>query len=339
MNQDRDASVDRLLASALKARADAEPGAACLDAETAAAWADGALGAREAASVEVHAADCARCQALLAALVRATPPDMVEARSRWRFPAMGWLVPLTAAATALAIWVAVPRREPIQRSEPAESAVDRVAPAPAAAPPASELPPERANAKALAESTPQSQVAREQDAPAAPAASADRRERRDVASLDKNVPNPPAAPLSASADASLRREAAPAPARAAAFANRVEAVIVSSNPATRFRLLPGGGVQRSADAGATWRTEITGAVDTLTAGASPSPSVCWLIGPAGAVFLSTDGRSWRRLAFPEAVDLGAITAADSENATVTTADGRAFMTTDAGQTWARVPEF
>jgi len=115
-------------------------------------------------------------------------------------------------------------------------------------------------------------------------------------------------------------------------------VIVSSNPATRFRLLPGGGVQRSADGGATWRTEVTGATDTLTAGASPSPSVCWLIGPSGAVFLSTDGRSWRRLAFPEAEDLRTVTATDNENATVTTVSGRTFVTTDAGQTWSRSPD-
>ena len=121
-------------------------------------------------------------------------------------------------------------------------------------------------------------------------------------------------------------------------ANEMEVVIVSSNPATRFRLLPGGEVQRSADGGATWRTEITGATETLTAGASPSPSVCWLIGPSGAVFLSTDGRSWRRLAFPEAEDLRAVTATDSENATVTTVGGHTFVTTDAGQTWSRNPD-
>ena len=97
---------------------------------------------------------------------------------------------------------------------------------------------------------------------------------------------------------------------------------MSSNPATRFRLLPGGGVQRSADGGATWRTEVTGATETLTAGASPSPSVCWLVGPSGTVLLSTDGRSWRRLAFPETVDLRVGDRHRHENATVTTVDGR-----------------
>jgi photosystem II stability/assembly factor-like uncharacterized protein len=122
-------------------------------------------------------------------------------------------------------------------------------------------------------------------------------------------------------------------------ANRFETVIVSSNPATRFRLLPGGGVQRSADGGATWRNEVTGATDTLAAGSSPSPSVCWLVGPRGTIVLTTGGNTWRRIAFPEAVDLRAVVATDGENATVTTADGRSFMTTDAGANWSRTPDF
>jgi photosystem II stability/assembly factor-like uncharacterized protein len=128
-------------------------------------------------------------------------------------------------------------------------------------------------------------------------------------------------------------------ARAATFASALEVIVVSTNPSTRFRLLRGGGVQRTADAGATWRTEATGATETLTAGASPSPSVCWLIGPSGMVLLSTDGRSWRRVPFPESVDLRAVTATDHETATVTTVAGHVFMTTDGGRTWGRPPDF
>ncbi len=191
----------------------------------------------------------------------------------------------------------------------------------------------------------------------------DLREQRSVAPLDKAAAPTPAATANAlseqvaiapavpgptpassaapsalsakEADAPARRDAASAPARLSAFAGAPERVVVSSNPATRFRLLRGGGVQRSADGGATWRTEFTGATDTLVAGSSPSPSVCWLVGPSGTVLLSTDGRSWRRVTFPETVDLRAVTAADADNATVTTADGRVFVTADGGQTWSR----
>lgn len=361
INADRDASLDRLMAGALSARAGEAPDGACLDAETLAAWSDEALEARERARVEAHAADCPRCQALLAAMVRTAPP-VAEARSWWRIPALGWLVPLTVAATALVIWVAVPNRVPVQVSDGGAEVVDQVtparAPATATAPLADTQPPGQAGVQ------PQSQAARERDS-AAFAPPVDRRGQRKTEALEKDSPPaeakanalaetatpmpaappagaaaaPPFAPpaLPQSADSNLRRAAPAASARVSTFANAPETIIVSSNPATRFRLLRGGGVQRSADAGATWRTEVTGATETLAAGASPSPSVCWVVGPSGTVLLSTDGRSWRRIRFPEAVDLQAVTASDHENATVTTADGRSFVTTDGGQTWLRTP--
>ena len=61
MKADRDASMDQLLASTLKSRATAAKGDSCLDVETLAAWADGALDARERAAAE---AACGRLRAL-----------------------------------------------------------------------------------------------------------------------------------------------------------------------------------------------------------------------------------------------------------------------------------
>ena len=293
------------------------PGGAHLDAETLAAWADEALDARERTAVEAHAADCARCQALLAAMVRTLPPPaaaapVLRARSLW------WLAAMAPIAAALVVWFAVPERAPVLQSETAQ-AVDQAAPA-------------EGRAKARAETAPaasdQGREAPSLEKKAEPLADA----AAPAAAPPARAPGAPGA----AAESSLRRESAPA--LLSPFANAVDRLIVSSNPATRFRLLPGGDVQRSADGGAAWRTETTGATATLTAGSSPSPSVCWLIGPNGVIVLSTDGRSWRRLTFPEPADLRSIAAADSENATVTTADGRAFVTTDGGLTWARAPE-
>ena len=338
MKSDRDASVDRLLAGTLNVRAGAAPEGACLDAETLAAWADDALDALERAKAEAHAADCGRCQALLAAMVTTMPPPSAS-KSPWRMRSLWWLVPMTSAATALVIWVTVPGRAPVQRSDSAAAPVDQVdqiAPAFRSAPPAD------AKAKVQAEEA----AALEKKASSASSASANARSSAETVAreappaADAAVPGAaPAAPPAQAAEPVARRAATPALAQRSAFANPLDSVIVSSNPATRFRLLPGGGVQRSADGGATWRTEVTGATETLTAGASPSPSVCWLVGPSGTVLLSTDGRSWRRLAFPEAVDLRSVTATDSETATVTAVDGRAFATTDGGQTWERAPGF
>ena len=98
-------SMDDLLRDTLRARA-ADPTAACLDPETAAAFVDGTMSRRERAGAEAHVADCPRCQAVLAALVRSTPPPLE--RAWWRRPAVAWLAPLTVAATAVAIWISVP---------------------------------------------------------------------------------------------------------------------------------------------------------------------------------------------------------------------------------------
>jgi photosystem II stability/assembly factor-like uncharacterized protein len=60
-----------------------------------------------------------------------------------------------------------------------------------------------------------------------------------------------------------------------------------------------------------------------------------VVGKAGAVLLTTDGVTWRRVAFPEMADLSAVRATDARSATVSTVDGRMFTTTDGGETWSR----
>lgn len=165
---------------------------------------------------------------------------------------------------------------------------------------------------------------------------------------------PPAAAPSAAADSTSRAapaEQAPqrslaetvtvtAEAARLALARRLdgpqETLIVSSNPIKRWRLGTGGVVQHSDDGGSTWLTQSTGVSVTLTAGSSPSPSVCWLVGPAGVVLVSTDeGRSWQRVAFPVAIDLISVRATDEKTATVATADRRTFSTSDSGRNWRR----
>jgi len=109
--------------------------------------------------------------------------------------------------------------------------------------------------------------------------------------------------------------------------------IVSPNPSNRWRLLPGGAVQHSTDGGSTWETQPTGADVTLTAGASPAPVVCWLVGPRGRVVVSRDGATWKLVPLAEPIDLVSIRATDDKSASVTAADGRTFATTDGGVTW------
>ena len=118
MNNDRDSSIERLLPNALRAPARPGPAGPCLDADAVAAWSDGTLTAGERAAAEAHAADCGRCQALLAAMVRTAPPP--AAARWWRAPLVSWLVPLAVTATAVCVWIALPRRsilEPAARPD------------------------------------------------------------------------------------------------------------------------------------------------------------------------------------------------------------------------------
>ena len=110
-------------------------------------------------------------------------------------------------------------------------------------------------------------------------------------------------------------------------------VVRSPEGSTQWRIVKPGSVQRSNDAGATWQTQADGVNAVFTSGAAPSDSVCWLVGKSGVVLQSTDGRSWHRVPFPQAVDLIAVVATDATTATVTTAGGRTFTTTDGGRTW------
>ena len=370
----------RLLRETLQARVPAASSPACLDAETVAAWADDALRPDEREAAEAHAADCARCQMLLAAMATTAPPE-TAGRSWWRLPAMRWLVPLTVATAALLVWVNVPRNalapspstavamreaRPESPQAPADAALN-------AQPPATVL--SRAGAPAVVPQKPAANATRDKELTAKldtlkkSAADTVRDEARPapVKALSE-ADNGVAAAAKAEATASLapapaarqqsgaestpppptpssalqRSAAAPAVtmrASARMLDARVSPLIVSSSPAIVWRLAANGAVERSTDGGSTWELQSTGVTVRLTAGASPSPSICWLVGPQGIVLLTTDGRSWRRLAFPEAVGLVSVRAVDEKIATVGTLDGRSFSTTDGGQTWQRSPAF
>ena len=103
----------------------------------------------------------------------------------------------------------------------------------------------------------------------------------------------------------------------------------------RWRILAGRRVELSLDAGSSWNVlSIEPALTTpLVAGVAAGQSVCWLVGREGVVLLTTDGRTFRRVSLPEAVQLVSVTAEDNLRATVTAADGRRFSTVDGGLTW------
>lgn len=343
----------------------------CIDAEVLAAWVDDTLDARAAADVEHHAAHCARCQAMLAAFVRAEPaPTRVAALEPvvapwWQSLQIRWLVPIAATATALAIWIAVPT-SPRPEGELA-TATDASATAP----------PEQSPAAPLTATKPSSTPApvRANDQDAAPAA--------------KEIPiEAPAARQEAMPDATGQRErvdtlaaaerraaeAAPAPpgpgarnrseaALRSSLADTVAVGFVSRDGAVRWRLA-GPGVEQSADGGATWTASALNGLQELderrpaapqggaaamtaapataaqaprpgaVAGDAPTASVCWLVGPRGAVWLTTDGgQRFRQMTVTGEPDSRMVAARDARSADVSTVDGRTFRTDDGGSTW------
>ena len=335
-SSEHDQLMDRLLRQSLRTDSAAAAPGSCLDAETLAAWVEGGLAGSELASAEAHVAACSRCQGMAAALVT-HQPVVPAAESWWRRKwTLGWLIPLTAGAAAVALWFALPTNQGPGVSEPTKVQTQAAA-SPTPQEPQLTTPPQQ-SAPAAKEPADKDAKLKAVDALGKLDVS-DRKQEMATASATAPAA-PPAATSPAAAPVSVARADEPtafatplrsALARQAAGAAPTE--IVSSDPSVRWRIGAAGSIQYSANGGSSWEALSTGIAADLTAGASPSPSVCWVVGRAGAVLLTTDGRRWQRLAFPEAVDLVAVQATDASAATVTTADGRQLRTADGGATW------
>ena len=338
---------DRWLDRVLRRRAAAQHGVqasdGCLNADTLAGWADHALTGDELDAAQAHLSTCPRCLAVLAAIER-TAPSAPEPPPRRAW--LGWLVPLTAAATAVAIWVLIPEQQvtPVARdavsiSIPPPSAslgsspVQPPAEAPASPPaetsfarpvPQPTLRDEDLSARARLERSGERKNARQEAGQTREkeislgGVSADR-----AASADNAAPvaaAPPAPPSAAAAVApELRSDASQKSVIVTQEQTFQKAGVIESaapDGNIRWRVVGSVSVERSTDGGKTWVR------------ASTPPGV----GPAAA-----PGQFAARAAAAENI-LTAIQAVDAANASVTRSDGATFSTADGGVTWTRVQE-
>ncbi len=132
---DRDRAIEKLLR---RSRPGAStPSTPCVDGETLAAWSDGSLSTSDAVAVDAHLVTCAACQSMAAAFARAAPagPPRPSFFGRWH---MRWVLPLATAATAVALWVAVPDRgsQSLSPESPRSSVSAPVEASPSELPPA-----------------------------------------------------------------------------------------------------------------------------------------------------------------------------------------------------------
>ena len=116
-------------------------------------------------------------------------------------------------------------------------------------------------------------------------------------------------------------------------------IILAPKGRVRWRLLSGGGIERSSDAGLTWLPQNSGVNIDPIAGSAPSNTVCWIIGRGGTILKTTDGGShWSRVASLNVGETSGIEGLDAMHAIVY--DGTAvipvrFATNDGGVTWFR----
>jgi hypothetical protein len=102
----------------------------------------------------------------------------------------------------------------------------------------------------------------------------------------------------------------------------------------------GGRIERSTDAGKTWRAQTSPLRDDWLAGAAESDTVCWLAGRNGAIAQTTNGKRWKRITSPTQAAVSGklpdwidVRASSAQAATITASDQRRFATQDGGKTW------
>ena len=356
---DRNGAFDRLLKSAQPDRS-AGPAGACLDADTVAAWAENSLTSAERAAAEHHAADCARCQALLAAMARTGPVESPQ-RSRWVPALVRWGLPLTAAA-AVALWVAVDRGI----VEPGSSERAQEPSATAALPPAS---PRVQAPQAETRGTTEPRAAessREREAGTARNAQVgapDLMARKEVPTParepldDRRAPAPPTAgaPLRDAAAESASPVAAPAAAPVDAQLPSVPP-LPPERPQEVAKQLPPSSQSPAQEIprGALAETVTTTTAERASAGArgivarrqapvawidvtSPDPLIRWRFSPQGQVERSIDGGvTWTRESFGRAPALSTGVAPSPSVCWLAGRDGVVLRFTSATG-WQRVP--
>jgi len=370
-DQEKEKAAANLLRQSLGDSGDDCPGP-----DTLAAYFERSLDGDESARYERHLARCTRCREQLAALDRAGTPDPAGGAPPhqpsfwpwlwdWR-----WLLPVAAALIVGAVWVArwpTPKRPPTlvvlsqpqqapttPESMPENGSASGEVPAPKSSPnltsdlsPRGKPSPRATPSPSSKQAETDSLAAADAAASSAPASKNDalravggRLEPKATTSNAETISREPSSMLksqTASPAARVSVQGAKASLALEAVDRRSTREIISTpDPKVLWRIAEGGFVERTQDGGASWQAQLPVAGAQFTAGSAPSKTVCWLAGRGSMIALTTNAKDWNRIPPPVPADFVAIEASDVSNATVTTADGRKFTTSDGGVHWKLV---
>ena len=303
----------------------------CVGPEVLAAYYDRSLSRAERNGVESHLASCPRCLSMTASIARADDSDAARPRETARgfFWLTRVLAPITIVGVVIAIAIGMrnreePKSEMIALASPSVSRRLDLADRAPAAPPAFEA--GSLNAQAPSISTP-------------PVAGTSNEEY----GLQTQRASAPAVVTDlASASAPHRmqmqsRVAASGAVASGSMAMTVNAtainIVHSPDRSVAWRFGTVGTIARWTSSTG-WLPQRGGVSTDLLSAASPSNDVCWMAGKSGTIIRTLDGGAhWQLVSPPSRGNITAITAADSNNASIVGADGAHFSTRDGGVTW------
>jgi hypothetical protein len=320
-----------------------------LDAEVVAGWAEGSLDPEVRAAAEAHAADCMRCQAVLAAMVRTEPLADVRPSPAWFNAPVRWIVPFAAAAAALTLWVVVSqdaRAPAVQQAASRTAETDALAERAAA--PIEPAAPQAAPAQPAQARTREAQAADRELPPRAPAAFAVDPARKQAE--PKSVPTAAAdTAVTQTRVDELRREALtggrstppvsrpapapPPPAQSIQQAQSAQQAQSIQQALPQVQITP----ENAEVVGRRGVAAQSPAIITSREFSSPDSGSRWRLGTSGAIQRSADaGKTWVAQASGVATDLIAASAPSNIVCWIVGRSGVVLLSTDAA-TWRRLP--
>jgi hypothetical protein len=283
-------------------RAPLSDAADCPAPELLAAYYDRSLTRGQLARLDAHLTSCARCQSMMASIAHADDSDLAPDPAR----GIAWLVRLLAPVAVVGVVIAIMVGMRTREQHPPPEVIALAAPVVSSR---LELA-ERAAAPfpAIAPQAPPPSKA-----PTAPGA-------RGAATSQK------AAPLAR--EAMAQKSALPLVAKSST--NQIS----SSDGSVGWRFGRGGTILRSSNSGP-WVPMRSGVTTDLLAASAPSNAVCWIVGKSGTIVRTLDrGAHWQLVMPPTRDNFTAITATDSNNATLIAQNGTRYITHDGGVTWS-----